>query len=1325
VRPPFSVRTVRRRLPRLEQLEARALLTTSLTVGPNVDTTQAVHIQTQPAIAIDPTDPRNIVILAETPDDLGIFFTASHDGGKSWSGHQAADGSDSLPNAFGVVSAAFDSFGNLFFSYLETDFKTVAVGISTDDGRTLNPLTTLNGFGSFPQLAVGPGGASAPQSVWVEGPGQGDSDIVAAGAPITGPGQVGAFSAAEQVAGSAGGLWGRPTIGPKGQVVVSYQRPALDDGPSALYVAVDPNGLGPGGFGPEINVTAINVGGVSPVPPAPVVGINDSVGVAYDTSGLAHNGRLYLVKTDRLQVGDPNTGIFFQYSDDDGTTWSADQFVDDSNHTATLFLPRIAVDPTTGVVAVSWLDTRNDTGSGPDDTDGKKNTDAEEYVTVSDDGGATWLPNVKVAGGPSNAINAQGAQGGDASGTDFGLFTGMAFYADHIFPAWPDNSAGLAGNPEPKGFDIATADVTVVGPVPVLPFGIKPIPFNAAEGQAFSGPVGTFTTGSAADQAGDFIASIQWGDGTSSAGTIASVGRANFSISGTHSYPEGGSYTARIAITRTSDGRSASSTTTATVSDAPLSATAASVSLSEGILANAVLATFTDADPAPTTAALYQARVDWGDGTSSPGAVQVRPGGGYQVSGGHAFGAGTHAIRISLADQGGASASVTATVNVADSALNATGQDVAAIEGTTFSGTVAAFTDADPRALTVGYYRATIDWGDGTTSNATVTANGAGKYLVAGTHGYSLGTYPIQVTVSDGDVSEAVATATAQVADAPITPQPMQLAAQEGTVFNSVIAGFTDSAATSRAGNFTAQIDWGDGTTSPGRVSFEELHIFTVVGRHAYSVGTHTYSVQVSEVGHPAIHFTIPGSAVVTDAPLSAASAGPVQGVEGTPIAALLGTFRDGDATSLFSQFTATADWGDGSKSLATISVNPDGSFGVMGDHAYTAVGTYQIGIVIQDAGGSVITLFNTVQVTDAPLHAAGTDVTATVRAPFTGGVATFIDQNPFGDASDFSATIDWGDGATSDGTVTAAASGGFIVSGGHTYSRGGDFTISTTVTSPSGSRAAASGTANVLELVGPLNGRLDPNSDSGTSQSDGLTNNPRPRFIGLTAPGATVRVYAAAAGSSLSTQVGQGLADALGRWSVNAGPLPDGVYTITGAAWSSSGQLISPPTPIRPTADLGPLVVDTVGPHVTSLVFDPAASQLHITFGEALGGFDPAILADSLAYAVSMHGPRGPRIVPVTGMSLSADSATGQATVTLTLGAGRALKPGTYSVSFGLAGQTDFAGNAVATDAASTFSVGNRPNVTHPHGPRFIHRPATRRHFRAGAKRSGPSNGQ
>jgi hypothetical protein len=75
-----------------------------------------------------------------------------------------------------------------------------------------------------------------------------------------------------------------------------------------------------------------------------------------------------------------------------------------------------------------------------------------------------------------------------------------------------------------------------------------------------------------------------------------------------------------------------------------------------------------------------------------------------------------------------------------------------------------------------------------------------------------------------------------------------------------------------------------------------------------------------------------------------------------------------------------------------------------------------------------------TLTVTPVPLTATGVDMTATAGAPFRGVVASFVNVDPFGGPSSYTATITWGDGSTSIGFITDNGDGTFSVSGSHIF---------------------------------------------------------------------------------------------------------------------------------------------------------------------------------------------------------------------------------------------------------------------------------------------------
>jgi streptogramin lyase len=114
---------------------------------------------------------------------------------------------------------------------------------------------------------------------------------------------------------------------------------------------------------------------------------------------------------------------------------------------------------------------------------------------------------------------------------------------------------------------------------------------------------------------------------------------------------------------------------------------------------------------------------------------------------------------------------------VPDQPLSATGTSLLATATTSFRGTVASFTDADPTG-TAADYTAMIAWGDGQQSPGTITPAGNGAFAVSVSHVYlAAGRYALTVTVTDQANRQDIggSTATAQTM---ATVLPMQIAIQ-------------------------------------------------------------------------------------------------------------------------------------------------------------------------------------------------------------------------------------------------------------------------------------------------------------------------------------------------------------------------------------------------------------------------------------------------------------------------------------------------------------------------------------------------------------------
>ena len=110
----------------------------------------------------------------------------------------------------------------------------------------------------------------------------------------------------------------------------------------------------------------------------------------------------------------------------------------------------------------------------------------------------------------------------------------------------------------------------------------------------------------------------------------------------------------------------------------------------------------------------------------------------------------------------------------------------------------------------------TIAWGDGSTSTGALASGVLGPIL--GTHTYArAGIYSGSVTWSDAKGSKS-ATFSMKVTDAPLSAAGLTIAARVGTPFNGPVANFTDANPLATPADFSATVNWGDGTTSAGNV---------------------------------------------------------------------------------------------------------------------------------------------------------------------------------------------------------------------------------------------------------------------------------------------------------------------------------------------------------------------------------------------------------------------------------------------------------------------------------------------------------------------------
>ena len=528
----------------------------ALTPEPNLDLAPRIFNQGETSIAVDPTNPNRLFAVAtDTASDLAAAI--SSDGGASWSTEIiATGGSDGLPPALSDERAVFDQYGNLFLVYIDQTGNNIVLAASRDGGKTFKLVGNFTDPGGAdvdqPAIATGPGGISGG-TLWVSFFKGSDQALQVVGMAVSGAldaansqlGPMSTFSIPpDPLAGGARDFMGL-AVGADGQVMITFRQAAFSAGPS-IFASINAFGLA-GSFETPVKVTDTNVGGGAAIGhiPAQPRGIGDEADLAWDQK----SGRVYLVYTDAATIGDPATGqgdpnthIYLRYSDDNGATWSSRIQVDNDTGDASRFLPALAIDASTGDVAVSWYDTRATRGTG-----------AQYFVAVSHDGGLTFASNVAVSLDTSDPNRARSPS--PAHDFGYGDYSGLAFAGGRLFPAWADNGSALAENPFLPAFDLASATLAVIDVT--QPGVLKEVPVTANVGVQFTGVVARFNDFRGDATAGEFTATIDWGDGTISSGTVSLDPTLNdphkldpvFDVTGTHTFDKPGAYPILVTVT--------------------------------------------------------------------------------------------------------------------------------------------------------------------------------------------------------------------------------------------------------------------------------------------------------------------------------------------------------------------------------------------------------------------------------------------------------------------------------------------------------------------------------------------------------------------------------------------------------------------------------------------------------------------------------------------------------------------------------------------------------------------------------------------------------
>ncbi|HVC95225.1 MAG TPA: TIGR03118 family protein, partial [Pirellulales bacterium] len=601
--------------------------------------------------------------------------------------------------------------------------------------------------------------------------------------------------------------------------------------------------------------------------------------------------------------------------------------------------------------------------------------------------------------------------------------------------------------------------------------------FAATEGAAFSGAVATINDAAAGALPSSFTATINWGDGGSSAGTVVADQSGGFDVVGSHTYTEEATAASQVTV---SDAASHTITIAAqgAVADAPLSGAALPVAPAQGVnVSNAALATFTDPGGAEPVAN-YSATIDWGDGTSATGGAIAASGGTFTVTGSHTYAAaGFHTIAIAIKDEGGATLNLTTSTGTGYLQLNlVSDQPGAALV-------------QDPNLLN--------PWGlaFSATGPFWVADNGADSATIYGGDAAEspFGKSPLTVSVPDGAPTGQVFNGTSDFVigtGAHSGPAAFIFASQNGaidawsgklspiiqalsvvTTPNAVYKGLALGA--NAGANFLYATDFHDGRVDVFDKNFQPV-----------TLGTGAFTGAFADPNIPAgfAPFGIEdlgGKLYVTYAKQDAAKHADVAGfgngfvdvfdTAGNLLQRLIVGSPGDPASPLNSPWglaLAPANFGDVSGELLV------GNFGDGHINAFDPTSGAFVGSLANPSGQPVVisglwslvfgnggnagdtnTLFFTagtngqqdgtfgdlVSAQNNPLAGVGGKLAASEGAALNGTLATFADTAVGAKAGDFNSTIVWGDGSSSAGAIAADGTGGFLVTGSHTYAEEGN----------------------------------------------------------------------------------------------------------------------------------------------------------------------------------------------------------------------------------------------------------------------------------------------
>lgn len=431
---------------------------------------------------------------------------------------------------------------------------------------------------------------------------------------------------------------------------------------------------------------------------------------------------------------------------------------------------------------------------------------------------------------------------------------------------------------------------------------VSATPFQATEGQQLvATSVATFFDSVGGDTATDYAASINWGDGSTSAGTVSATGDPSrpWVVEGTHTFAEEGSYVVVVTVNDTASSAQGSASFVASVADAPLSLPGGSPTAGPPVLT-------TGSGSASTANAV--ASFEGSIGGIDHGTTTGEQSGGYR----HIT---WDAVTLDGSDPGSRIITPNHVVAIATNRAQPWGLQLS-------------------RSLAVA--------NDGFASVNTGLGGRLTPYSAPNIAApFNSNRVQMQVVAPASQASSTVPAATRGL----------------GIVFLNVWQANTTSIEyfSGNALLYTAYAPVG-GVGEPSFVG--ALFASPAVTQIVVNLGSAAiFSFDGSTVTPgPADSQTSGTNLMAADDVVLAEPTNPqatLNGTAGVPVTGVLDNFTDTDPSGNAGDYAAVVNWEDGTQSNAPVIGPPGGTFSVTGAHTYAKAGTYQVSVNVTDFGGS------------------------------------------------------------------------------------------------------------------------------------------------------------------------------------------------------------------------------------------------------------------------------------------------------------------------------------------------------------------------------------